>query len=646
MCRQTYCVMTFLQESSDFTLRSGEGFEALFQNATIGIVTVDRQGVIELANPFLEKMFGYSNGTLKGKSIDDLVPENLRSRHQEDRKEYMKAPKARPMGQNMDLKARRLDGSLFPVEISLAHYRSGSRDMVVAFVIDISTRKKAEELVSTNERRFRLLIENTPAPVAMFNTRMEYIMVSKRWLVDYKLGDRDVTGLCHYDLFPNLPDHWREFHKRAFAGETIRCEEDSFVTQGEEIWVRWEISPWHTETGEVGGLIIFSEVITDRKKAEIALRRIEERYRLFFEAINEVLIIHEAVRDNSGQIIDLRYLDLNHEAEKELGKTRSELIGHMRSEALGDFDPQLRNIVDKVLVKKELVKMERYNPASNKWYEMISYSSLPDQMITLSLDITLRKERGIQLKKANDELLKRTRKLEKLTEELRDLAYVAAHHLQEPLRKLQTFTSLLQRSETCGADVKEKQYLNKVLAEASLARERVADLLLLTNLNIRTKAQAPVDLNSLLKEILDEKSPEIEATHAKVELLNPFPTIYADAYMMKSLFFHLISNSIKFRKSDIPPDIKIHSVIVPADSLGNPAVVNISIEDNGIGIKKENVAQLFKIFKKLNLDSMGTGVGLAISRKICNLHGGDLTIESKENEGSTFTVTLPLKEYK
>lgn len=636
--------MDLISKPEDSAQKSKPDFEALFQNATIGILAVNEEGIIELANPFVEKMLGFNTGELTGHHIEELIPEDLRNIHKEHRKDYLKEPRARLMGANLDLHARCKDGFLLPVEISLAHYQSDGNGMVVAYMVDITRRKKAEDRLRTDEYRFRLLIENTPAPVAMLNTKMEYIMVSKRWLKDFRLENRDVTGLSHFEIFPEVPERWKALLKRGLAGETLKCDEDPFPRQDGSIdWVRWELTPWYTQTGEVGGIIIFSEVITERKKAEETLRQTEERYRLFFEAIHETLLIMGAVKDSTGKIIDLRFIDLNRQAEKEYGKPRSELIGHLRSEFVNELDPDLKDIVNRVLIKKEVVKTERYVPLFKKWYEIISYSPVRDQMVALGIDLTHRKEQDNNLKRANNKLRQRTKTLQKLNSELRDLAYISSHHLQEPLRKLQVYVSLLQKSQTDSPDIKGKEFLSNVTMEASAARERVEDLLFFINLNINKRRKAPVSLVVLLKNVLEEMRPEIDERQGTVELLDEPPAVYADPDMIKHLFHQLISNGLKFQKAGVPPHIKIHSAITAEGEHGHPATVQIHFEDNGIGIDERYIPKLFTMFKKLDKESSGSGIGLAVSRKICTLHGGDLTIKTKVGEGSMFTVTLPIR---
>lgn len=130
-----------------------------------------------------------------------------------------------------------------------------------------------------SENQLRLIVEHSPAAIAMLDREMRYLVTSRRWILDYRL-DGDVLGRSHYDIFPELPERWKEIHRRCLAGAVERCEEDPFPrADGTLDWVRWEIRPWRDAGGDIGGLIVFSEVITQRYVAERERRESERRFR-------------------------------------------------------------------------------------------------------------------------------------------------------------------------------------------------------------------------------------------------------------------------------------------------------------------------------------------------------------------------------
>lgn len=180
-------------------------------------------------------------------------------------------------------------------------------------------KKKAEE----SKTILHLFIEYSPAAIAMFDRKMRYVAVSRRWLTDYGLGKKQIIGRSHYEVFPEIPERWKEIHRRCLAGAIEKAEEDPFVrTDGTIDWVRWEIHPWQTTTGEIGGIIIFSEVITEFKNAKDALRVSEERWKFALEGAGD------GVWDWNAQTNEVffsrRWKEMLGHEEHEIGNTLDE----------------------------------------------------------------------------------------------------------------------------------------------------------------------------------------------------------------------------------------------------------------------------------------------------------------------------------
>ncbi|MGC4093622.1 MAG: PAS domain S-box protein [Polyangiaceae bacterium] len=139
-------------------------------------------------------------------------------------------------------------------------------------------RSAAEDALVASEALLRQFIKHTPAAVAMFDTEVRYLQASDRWLTDYHLHGQDLTGRSHYDVFPDIPERWRQVHQRVLAGAVERCDEDPFPREdGGLEWLEWEVRPWYKSDGSVGGLIMFTQVITERKRIALALRASDER---------------------------------------------------------------------------------------------------------------------------------------------------------------------------------------------------------------------------------------------------------------------------------------------------------------------------------------------------------------------------------
>jgi PAS domain S-box-containing protein len=269
-----------------------------------------------------------------------------------------------------------------------------SRKVAVLFK-EISDRKQAENRQQEQEAQLRLFVKHSPAGVAMFDRQMRYMLVSDRWLESYGLGAQNIVGRSHYDIFPELPDRWKQIHQRCLAGAVEMCQEDPFPrADGSIDWVRWEIHPWRTNSGDIGGIIIFSEVITERKNAELALSAASQQVSSILESITDAFIAINA---------QWRYTYVNATAEKLLSRSRNDLLGRSIWELFpADIESNSRVYQEfhRVVNEQVSVKFEEFSPSLQMYVEVSAYPAA-DGLTAYWSDISDRKRTEEELRQKN-----------------------------------------------------------------------------------------------------------------------------------------------------------------------------------------------------------------------------------------------------
>ncbi len=262
-------------------------------------------------------------------------------------------------------------------------------------------------------------------------------------------------------------------------------------------------------------------------------------------------------------------------------------------------------------------------------------------IVSIVIDITQRRQQEDLLKKAHQNLQYYARELQASNFELENFAYVSSHDLLEPLRKIQAFGERLKIAESANFTAQGRDYLDRVLHASERMESLINDLLTFSRLSTRTQPFAPVDLNAIVKGVLADLEVSVEKNNAILEV-DELPVIDAEPTQMRQLFQNLIANAIKFRKESEPPYIKI-SVAKLLDESGKE-FYDISFADNGIGFDEKYKEKIFNIFQTLaGRKYEGSGIGLAICRKIAIRHGGNIVAKSTPNIGSVFIASLAAK---
>ncbi len=416
---------------------------------------------------------------------------------------------------------------------------------------------------------------------------------------------------------------WKQRVDRVFeTGQPLHVEDSVVVGEG-LVHSESVLSPISDDQGEVIAVGVFQRDCTQRKLAEEALRANEAQSRLLCDAALEGIVIHS----------DGDFVEANSAFSSMLGYDRQELI---ERQGLLVFAPEHRDAI------AELIACDYAEP-----YESVMITKddtrLPVEIIGKTMYSGDRKLRVVAVrdiserKKAEARMRKTMEDLERSNRELEQFAYVASHDLQEPLRMVASYTQLLARRYGDQLDQDAHEFISYAVDGAERMQRLINDLLAYSRVGTRGKPFQETDCVRVLDRAIDNLQLLIDDTCAEIAH-DRLPAVVADELQMTELFQNLLTNAIKFH-GQVPPRVHVGAQRQDTGWL-------FSVSDNGIGIDPEYHDRIFVIFQRLHArdEYPGTGIGLAICKRIVERHGGRIWVESQLGEGATFYFTIPDRE--
>lgn len=378
-------------------------------------------------------------------------------------------------------------------------------------------------------------------------------------------------------------------------------------------------------------LMLLSQEVNEKEMAQESLRKV-------IDSSSNGIVFMKAVRGQGNKITDMEYVMANKLAGELLNVPSKELVGsRLRKQFVGLGFDDYKEVVETGRTSKR----EFYFEQLDVW--LTTYATkLEDGCVVTFDDITESKENEKELLLINEQL-------RELNQNLEQFAYVASHDLQEPLRKIRAFGDRLQTKFKAEIGKKGNDYIERMNSAASRMQVLINDLLKYSRTTRKSRDFEEVDLNELINEIMIDLESRINDTKAKIEV-SRLGVVKGDKVQLRQLFQNLISNAIKFTPGDRKPEVRIKrklknikEVFERVEARESEQFVVVSVEDNGIGFKKEYADRVFKIFERLHGRSeyQGTGIGLAICQKVVQNHNGYIKAESEEGEGAKFIVALP-----
>ena len=642
-----------LRGFSEFSHDLSEGmasdakYRGLLEAAPDAMVVVNQRGEIVLLNVQAEKQFGYSRDELVGQKVKNIIPEGFAERLIADATRSTAEALAQQIGMGIELSGRRKDGSEFPIEIMLSPLESAEGILVTAAIRDISVRQAAEKHLVQMESRYRGLLEAAPDAMVVVNQRGEIVLVNVQAEKQFGYRRDELLSQKVKNIIPQgfaerlIADATRSTAEALAQQMGMGIELSGRRKDGSEFPIEIMLSPLESAEG-----ILVTAAIRDisvRQAAEKHLVQMESRYRGLLEAAPDAMV----VVNQRGEIVLV-----NVQAEKQFGYRRDELVGQKVKNIIPQgFAERLvadasRSVADALAQQIGMgIELSGRRKDGGEFPIEIMLSPLESAdgiLVTAAIrNISARKkseEDNAELERRVEERTKQlgvaNQVLEQSNVELKQFAYVASHDLQSPLRSISGFVQLLQLEYEGKLDKQAQDWIRRTVQSIEQMQTLIRDLLSYSRVDARSRPFTQIPFLDIVNDALTLLDSSIHDSGAQVTW-GPLPEIMGDRSQLVQLVQNLIGNGLTYR-GDQPP--RIH---VSVERRGTEWI--FSVRDNGIGIDPKYREQIFEIFKRLHdqKEYPGTGIGLAVCRRVVNRHGGKIWVESELGHGSTFRFTIP-----
>ncbi|MDY6834748.1 MAG: PAS domain S-box protein [Chloroflexota bacterium] len=643
--------ITDRKEAEVKLLRTTNWLNAIINSATgFFISSCDTNGLITTWNKGAEMIMGYGEEDTIGKMdfTQLLTDETLSSK-------LPQSEVARILESGTyegELNYRRKNGDVFPASVSVSPLKDENNSIIgmLAIVQDITARKTAEDALLREKAFTESIITNVPDMLIAINPNHELTFVNQGFAHFIGREPDDIVGTQMHQLITELNVltlEWtavimeRVVH-RLKTGEPISgVELEMQNLQGEVIPMLYSASGIKSPTGEVLGEVVLIRDISELKQAERDLAAGKKR----LEDILETMLDGVLLGDMQGNLMYVNSAVVSH-----TGYQKEELLGRTAMDTLltdaesSRFISQLQRLFQGESVQVEEYRIQRKDGTTGTLAVSLAVlkddHDIPQAIIAVERDVSERKQAEIQREMLLNELSDANLKLSQSNQNLQDFTYVASHDLREPLRKISTFGELLNDSLQGKLEESDRENLDFMIDGAKRMQRMVDDLLMYSRVSTKEASVDRVDLNQVVSDIIKlELATQIEETGAAIEIQSQLPLINADATQMHQLLQNIIGNGLKYHREGVPPRIILRTKEMPNQQ------IRVEVEDNGIGIPEEHREDIFIMFRRLHTrgDYEGTGIGLAVCKRIVERHGGSIGVEPALDNGTIFWFTLPIK---
>ncbi len=477
------------------------------------------------------------------------------------------------------------------------------------------------------------LLNSITALIAYKDTNNRFIRMNKAMADLMGKPPAFFTNVSLYDIMPKGLAH--SYHEEDLSiirtGKPINDVVEEITTPiGEKRWIRSDKKPYYDKDGNIKGVVIFALDVTDRILAERKLKQSEELFkRIFNEAPYGVFIMdlsNKILHANTSFCQQLGYSELEI-STMSLVELTSETDKSRVIDLYNSLSPEFSSTTLEIQFRKK----DNGILSSNLFATHIkNEDDIPMYNLGMVENISERREAEAKLKEYSNNL-------EESNKDLEQFAYIISHDLREPLRMMTSYTQLLKRRYAKNFDDAGNEFMDYIVDGAKRMNNLINDLLSYSRVGRDKRARQFVDMSEIITVVENNLRMAIQESNAKITIKDVMPKVYCNKAQMTTLLQNLIGNAIKYCHPNIAPKVEI-GVKRQQDFW------EFYIKDNGIGIAVEHLETIFLIFQRLHArdEYTGTGIGLAITKRIAQSHGGDVWVRSVEGEGSTFFLKMPI----